>query len=167
MRVGVQGTGDLYKLAAALRDAGERKLAARLDKGIHKSAKVIEDKVHKSTDRYIPKDFERQFKASLKSRRSVSLVRGRTVTIIFEGMGKRGATRKLANMERGILEHPIFGRGRRLKSGRWKKNKWVKAPNQRIRPGVISEPVREAQPEAVKVLNREVAELAAELNRIT
>lgn len=162
MKVGVQGTNDLYKLAAALREAGERKLAARLDKGIHKSAKVIEDKVHKSTDRFMPKGFEREFARSLTSKRSVSMVRGRSISITFTAMGKK-RPRELTAMEQGRLRHPVYGRYRRLKDGSRMRNPWV---TQRIKPGVISVPVREAQPEAVRVLNREVAELTSELNRV-
>jgi hypothetical protein len=162
MKVGVSGTNDLYRLAAALREAGERKLAARLDRGIHKAARVIEDRVHKDTDEYMPKGFERTFAAALTSKRTVSLVRGRSVTITFTAKGKKDP-RKLTDMEQGRLRHPVYGRYRRLKNGRRMRNPWV---TQRIKSGVISIPVREAQPEAVKVLNAEVAELTAELNRI-
>lgn len=163
MKVGVSGTNDLYRLAAALRDAGQRELARRLDKGIHKSARVIEDKVHGSSAKFIPRGFEREFARSLTSKRSVSMVRGRSISITFTAKGKKD-DRKLTDMEQGRLRHPVYGRYRRLKNGGRMRNPWV---TQRIKPGLISVPVREAQPEAVRVLNAEVAELTAELNRVT
>ncbi len=163
MKVGVSGEKDLYKLAAALRDAGHRKLAARLDRGVHKAAKVIEDRVHKNTDRYMPKGFERTFATALTSKRTVSMVRGRSIAITFTAKGQKDL-RKLTDMEQGRLRHPVHGRYRRLKDGGRMRNPWV---TQKIRPGVISEPARQATPDAVKALNNEVAELTRELNNIT
>lgn len=165
VHVGVKGSLDLYKLAKVLRDAGQRKLGQKLDKGIRKAAKVVSDEVtaRKSTDRFIPRGFESEFQKSLVVKHEVKLIRGRSVIITIIAKGKKGE-RKLTNIERGILEHPVYGRYRRLKNGGRMRNPWVKAPNQRIASGVISMPAKMAEPKAVKVLEHEVKELIKEIN---
>lgn len=163
VHVGVKGQLDLYKLAKAFKDAGQRELGKKLDKGIRGAAKVIEREVTKSTDTYMPKGFEKTFKASLKAKHEVRVFRGRSVSIIFTATGKK-ELRKLDDMEKGRLRHPVHGRYRRLKSGARMKNPWVV---QRIRPGVIEEPARHSQTEAVRTLDDAVQPLIAELNNIT
>lgn len=166
MRVNPAGQIDLYKLAAALRDAGNRRLGQKLDRGVRSAAKTIEDEVFKHTDVYIPRGFERTFRQALKAKREVKLLRGRTVSITFFAMGQK-RPRKLELMNAGELEHPVYGRYRRLKSGARMRNPWVARPGQPIRPGVIEEPARRAQPKAVGVLEKAVHELTTELNNVT
>lgn len=165
VHVGVQGKLDLYKLAAAFKKAGRRDLGQALDKGIRSAAKVIEKEVtaRKSTDVFMPKHFEADFNRSLKAKHEVRMIRGRSVSITFFATGKK-ELRKLEDMERGRLRHPVYGRYRQLKSGGRMKNPWV---TQVIKPGVISEPALRAQPKAVSELEKHVRPLIAELNNIT
>lgn len=162
MKVEVTGQKDLYKLARTLRDAGQRKLGQKLDRGIRKAAKVVDAEVtaRSSTDVFIPKKFEETFNASLSAKHEVRMIRGRSVTITFTAKGKR-QERKLTDMERGRLRHPVYGRYRRLKDGTLMKNPWV---TQTIKPGVISVPAKRAEPKAVKVLDEAVNELVKEIN---
>lgn len=161
--VAVKGQLDLYKLAAAFRDAGRRDLGRKLDKGIRGAAKVIERHVRRSTDDYMPKGYERTFAGALKAKHEVRLLRGRRVSISFFATGKR-RQRDLEAMEQGRLRHPVFGRTRRLRGGGRMANPWV---TQRIRPRVIEEPAMRAQPEAVRTLDKAVSELTAALNNVT
>jgi len=165
VHVGVQGQIDLYKLAKAFRDAGRKDLGKALDKGIRSAAKTIEKAVtpRSSTDRFIPKGFEATFSKSLRVRHEVRMYRGRSVSITFYAVGKK-SERKLDLMNEGELEHPVWGRYRRLKDGSIKKNPWVRRPGQPIKPGVIEEPAMGAQPEAVKELEKHVKPLVAALN---
>lgn len=165
VHVGVKGQLDLYKVAAAFKKAGRVDLGKALDKGIRSAAKVIEKAVtdRKSTDAFIPRDFEQDFNKSLTAKHEVRMLRGRSVSITFTARGKK-ELRKLEDMERGRLRHPVHGRYRRLKSGGWMKNPWV---TQTIKAGVISVPAMGAQPEAVRELEKHVKPLIAELNNIT
>ena len=163
--VAVKGQLDLYRLAAAFRDAGRRDLGRKLDKGVRNAAKVIEKAVtaRSSTDRHMPKGYERTFSGALKAKHEVRLLRGRRVTLTFFATGKK-EMRDLEAMEQGRLRHPVFGRYRRLKDGGRMANPWV---TQRIRPRVIEEPAMRAQAEAVRTLDKAVRELTAGLNNVT
>lgn len=165
VHIGVKGHLDLYKLAAAFKKAARKDLGKALDKGIRGAAKTIEKAVtaRKSTDLFMPKGFERAFNRSLKAKHEVRLTRGRSVSITFFAAGRK-ELRKLEDMERGRLRHPVHGRYRRLKSGGRMRNPWV---NQVIKPGVIAIPAMRAQPEAVRELEKAVKPLIVELNNIT
>lgn len=165
VHVGVKGQLDLYRLAAAFKKAGRTDLGKALDKGIRSAAKTIEKAVtdRKSTDAHIPKHFEETFNKSLRAKHEVRMLRGRSVSITFTAVGKK-ELRKLEDMEKGRLRHPVHGRYRRLKSGALMRNPWV---TQKITPGVIAVPAMKAQPEAVKALDDAVKPLVRELNNIT
>lgn len=165
VHVGVKGQLDLYKLAAAFKKAGRKDLGKALDKGIRGAAKTIEKAVtaRSSSDVFIPRGFEATFSRSLKAKHEVRMLRGRSVSITFFATGRK-ELRKLDEMERGRLRHPVHGRYRRLKSGGRMRNPWV---TQVIKPGVVSVPAMRAQPEAVRELEKHVQPLVAELNNIT
>jgi hypothetical protein len=163
MRVGVSGQEGLFGLADTLRQAGNRKLGQKLDRGIRNAAKEIEKEVRRSSDTYMPRGFEQTFKGSLEAKHQVRLARERSITIVFFARGQR-LERRLADMEKGRLRHPVRGRTRRLRNGGTMKNPWV---TQRIKAGVISEPSKRAAPKAAKQISDVISELVAEINQGT
>lgn len=163
IKLGISGQKDLYRVAAAMREAGRRGLAKKLDQGTRNAAKEIEREVRASSDTYMPKGFERTFKNSLQAKVSVRLATARTVTVTFIAKGRR-AERHLEEFDKGRLRAPVHGRYRRLKDGGRMRNPWH---THQIRPGVISEPAKRAEPKAVRKVADKVAELTRELNNIT
>lgn len=161
LKLDISGINDLFDLAEALRDAGEKKLSAKLDRSVRKAAGVIEDEVRAHTDDYMPKGYERTFAQALEVKIESRLVTGRRITIVFSAKGKR-KQRDIGDMEMGQLKHPVFGRTRRLKNGGVMRNPWVA---QRIRPGWASEPAERAAPKAVAVIDKSVGEVVDAINK--
>ncbi|WP_020525832.1 hypothetical protein [Catelliglobosispora koreensis] len=161
LAVGIRGERGLFDMAKALREAGEKDLAAELSRGIRKAATSVEREVRRSTDTYMPKGFEKTFASSLRSKVQVRLSRDRRISIEFIGLGK-ARERDLASMERGRLRHPVYGRYRRLSDGTRMTNPWV---TQQIRPGWASEPARRAAPKAAKDIGDAMGKVAAKIER--
>lgn len=163
IKLGISGQKQLYRTAAAMREAGQRGLAKKLDQGTRSAVKEIEREVRASSDTYMPKGFEGTFKRSLEAKVSVRLATTRTVTITFTARGKQ-AERHLEQFEKGRLRAPVHGRYRWLKDGTRMRNPWR---THQIKPGVISEPAKRAERRAVQKVDAKVAELSRELNNIT
>lgn len=178
MRIAVTGAQDLYRFAAALHDAGRKDLKAQLDRASREAGKVLVDEVEKSMDQYIPKNFERRWDQGFDTRVEVRLVSGRRITVTFWAQGKR-ERRDIKAINAGNLKHPIYGRMRRLKAGgKYVRpgnegrvvgdhylNPWVSSRPQRIRPGLVDEPVSRAMPKAIKKIDDAVARVVSKIDK--
>lgn len=168
LRFEVRGAADCFRLAHALHEAGSKGLKRELDKGSRQAGRVVVDAVtdKASTDKFIPRDFEIPFSRSVEARVEVRLVSSRVIAITFWATGKKHR-RKIDDMNRGILRHPVFGRTRPLKR-HWKhkaasmRNQWV---DQAIRPGLVDEPAREAMPKAVEKIEDAVRRVVDKIGR--
>lgn len=177
VELSVAGGESFARAAAAFREAGNKGMLRQLTKAADRAADHIEREVRDSTDRYMPRGYERTFAQALRVRRQKRTQgHGARVTLMFAGAG-RGEPRDVRRMEEGELRHPVFGRRRRLKnpggykqsgrhadrvSGGQYRNPWVA---QRIRPGFVSEPGNRAAPkarqefvEAIHALEKQIRE---------
>jgi hypothetical protein len=166
LRFQAGGAKDCFRLAHALHEAGQKDLKRELDKASREAGNVIVDAVRADTDKYIPRDFEKSFKASLEAKVEVRLIQGRRISAVFWAMGK-SYRRKIEEMNAGTLRHPVFGRSRRLKR-HWihkatsQLNEWVDQP---IRPGLVDEPARAAMPKAVEKIEDAVHRVVDKIGR--
>lgn len=87
--------------------------------------------------------------------------RGLETTAIVFARGAKGE-RHVAAVNRGDLAHPVFGRTRRLKSGKRMRNPWV---HQVVRPGFVSRPVDELGERIATESLDALARVAREISR--
>lgn len=161
MRIKVTGASDLYRFATALNDAGKTGLKRELDRASRDAGKVLVDEVEGSLNDYIPQQFERRWDQAFQAKTEVRLVASRRITVVFWATGKR-QRRDIKAINAGNLRHPVYSRMRRLKDGTLKPNPWVL---QRIRPGLVDEPVKAAAPRAIKKLDDAVKRVAAKIEK--
>jgi hypothetical protein len=164
------GAGDLYRVAAAAREAGRKDLGAQLNRSSHRAGRIVEDEIRRSTDTYIPRGFEQRFRQNLETKTEVRLANDRRITVVVGARGK-SRRRHVRQMNDGDLRHPVFARSRRLRarskllskhpSGRMP-NPWV---GQKIRPGLVTEPGMRAMPAAKAEIHKGVGRVAAKLGR--
>lgn len=169
VRITTTGRAGFARLSHALHEAGEKDLKKELDRGCRDAGKVIVDAVAANTDKYIPRGFEKEFGASLRTRVEVRVLQSRRATAVFWADGNKGNRRKIEEMNAGTLRHPVFGRTRPLKR-HWihkatsQLNPWV---DQAIKPGLVDEPATEAMPEAVGKLDDALARVITKIESRT
>lgn len=161
MRIQVTGAGDLYRLAHALNEAGDKSLKRELDKGSREAGKVLADEVQQHTKDYIPQGFEARWDQYFETKTEVRLVQSRRISVVFWARGKR-ERRDIRAINAGRLRHPVYGRNRRLKDGTLRANPWVE---QKIRAGLVDEPARRAMPRAIKKIDDAVARVVAKIDK--
>lgn len=134
---------ELDKLARNLRQAAKA-TPVEVDKALLKAGGEVEKAIRGSTDTYMPKGYEKVFKAALVIK--VQLHRGATRRVELTGRayGRRGHDRQVENLERGLLRHPVFSSDRK---------RWAKLP-QRIKPGWMTVPMRESTPQIVVEIDK-------------
>lgn len=146
VEISVAGVEQLSALSRRLHDAGRKDLDRQLDKAARRAGDQVVEAVERDVDLYMPRGYERVFKASMQFRTTVRKAHGSRVTISLVARGKISA-RQIRNLERGELRHPVYGRWRtRRGKSRGKhayRNPWVE---QRIRPHFFTEPANHAAP---------------------
>ena len=161
IRVDVSGSRDLARFAHALHQAGKTDLSAELNRGLRAAGKDVITEVRRHTDDYMPAGYEKTFTGSLKLETQVQLIKNNRVSVVGFGLG-RSRRRDAVRLDEGELRHPVYGRRRRLKSGRNKANPWAV---QRIRPGWFSEPAMRALPQVRRQIDDAVGRVAAKIER--
>lgn len=152
----VTGAADFAALSKRLKEAGETGLRRELYKAIDKSARDLTSQI-KSTQHlkpYLPDPYAEVLAADLSVRIYKRSGRDPHLTVRAEGRTKK---RKLAQLdERGLLVHPVFGRGAR--------RDWTWRPQFRsVRPGFFSDPVERAAPAVRKQIEAAMRETARKL----
>lgn len=146
LEISVTGVEQLNALSRRLREAGREDLDRQLDKAARKAGQRVIDAVERDSDLYMPRGYEKIFRASMNFRTTVRKAHGSRITIALVAKGKISA-RQVRNLEQGHLRHPVFGRWRRRRGkNRGKhayRNPWV---GQRIRPHFFSEPANDTAP---------------------
>jgi hypothetical protein len=129
--VEVRGVEQLAALARQLKAAGDKGLKRELSKGIAAATKPLKVAVKQSALETLPKkgglNVRVAAQISPRTRRSANGVR-------ITATGKQGA-RNLADLDRGIVRHPVFGH-----RGRWSVEK--------VRPGFWTRPLEDLAPGA-------------------
>lgn len=164
----VSGAAELARVSAILREAGDKRLQAELRRAALRSARHVEQAVRSHLPRYLPGAYERVMAQALDAKLQLrSIGRGARVTALFTADGAAGNRRHIDAMERGTLEHPVYGRTRRTSrrgrfGGRRIPNPWVK---QRIRPGFVTEPGMAARPQARREFDEAVGRVADQVRK--
>lgn len=168
MKFTATGNKDAIRLAYALREARQTGLSRELNKGMEAAGKVIADAVTDpvSTAKYLPQGYEPTWNKSVKARVEKRLIQGHRVTVVIWADG-RTHRRKIEEINRGNLRHPVFGRRRALKRHWIHKatsqiNPWV---DQAIKPGLVDIPAAAAMPDAVKKVDDAVQRVVQQIER--
>ncbi len=159
----ITGGDKLRAVADALHAQGVRRggLGRELDRGLREAAKDVETEVRRHTDDYMPRGYERVFRASLEFRTRIRTAYEHRVTVTATGRG-RSRERDLERMNDGVLRHPVYGRSRRLRGGKRVPNPWVE---QRIRSRWFDEPAQRAAPAAAKRMSEALERVADKIER--
>lgn len=151
MDVKIVGAAAYVKFGQACIDAAGPDFDRRLDKGLKAAGDDLGRAVLTSTEIFTPSGYDETFRRSAAARTEVLHGGNRGVAVTIYAHGARGHRRDVERLEKGILRHPVFGRVRRLKSGEFKKNPWATT---RMRPGLVSVPMRFATPRAFKRIDQ-------------
>jgi len=145
--VTTRGTEKLGRLAAAIRQAGDRDLQKELAKGLRRAIRPMQKEFRRGALGFLPYrgGLAEEVSASMRFSSKVSLGRNPSVRIIASLPGH-----DLAAMERGRLRHPVHGN---------RKN-WVR---QNIRPNWFSDTGTLAAQDAYDELEKAMDELARKL----
>jgi len=151
VEVGLFGAAG-FRHAAAGFHAAARAVPGDLLDVSDRVADRAERSVRSRSDEYAPRGYEQTVRRTLVTRRSRRVTAGvARVTIRFSARGDRGNDRQVRDLEAGQLRHPVYGRFRRLRSGRRMANPWVV---QRVRPRFVSEPATAAAERAWREYER-------------
>lgn len=146
MPASVTGAADFAALSARLKEAGETGLRRQLYRAIDKSAQdlVKEIKSTEHLDPYLPNHYAAELAADLSVRIYKRSGRDAHLTVRAEG---RTSKRKLVQLdERGLLMHPVFGKGGGGKGNPDRRGwAWV-AQFRSVRPGFFTDPVERCAP---------------------
>lgn len=168
LEIKISGAGDFHRLAAALHQAARKDLAQELDRGLRKSTGDMADAITAKSDDYIPKDFERVFKAALYYKTEVRNTFEHRITLIVKARGAMGHDRQVAQLERGEFRAPNWGRWRArrgINRGRHKlRNAWH---SQRVRAHFATEPAEGARPAVIANIDAAMARVVDKIEKAT
>jgi len=140
----ITGASDFAALSARLKEAGATGLRRELYKAIDKSARDLADEIGSTQHLkpYLPDPYAEVLAADLKVRVYKRSGRDPALTIRAEGRTKK---RKLVQLdERGILVHPVFGRGGGGPGNPERRN-WIwRAQFRSVRQGFFTDPVEQS-----------------------
>jgi hypothetical protein len=143
----ITGTADFAALSARLKEAGETGLRRELYKAIDKSAQDLAKEIRSAEHLYpyMPNHYADTLAADMSVRVYKRSGRDPHLTIRAEG---RAHKRKLVQLdERGILVHPVFGRGGGGPGNPFRRD-WVWREQFRsVRQGFFTDPVEHAVPQ--------------------
>lgn len=141
----------LNAVAVRLRELGDEGLARELQRNIGRAVDPLKDRIPAALRPHLPDRYADELAGELKVFRSTSL---RTagdvaqVSVLARTTGLK--KRKLAQLDDGILFHPLFGRFPR----RDPRNRWFEQGEPSVKPGWFTGPVEEAVPEIREAIER-------------
>lgn len=134
----------LNAVAVRLRELGDEGLARELQRTVGRAVDPLKTRIPAALRPHLPDRYADEVEAELKVFRSTSLggsgdVAQVTVLARTTGIKKR----KLAQLDDGILWHPLFGRFPR----RDPRNRWFQNEPPSVTPGWFTDPVEESVPQ--------------------
>jgi hypothetical protein len=138
----IRGVDQLFRLSKALKAAGDRGLQRDMSAGLAQSMQTFPVAMRRAARR-LPN------RGGFAGR-----VANTPVTVTRTAKGARVQVRSpydLNLIDKGVLFHPIFGR-----------DDWVR---QSVRPGVVSQPVKEQAPKLRRKANHVLDQVAAKIER--
>ncbi len=158
IRIG--GVTDLLKLSAHIKATGDKGLGRQMGRAVTKAMDPVKTSITASATDTMPSGYKETLTRSLKHRVSTRAT-ARTASVRMTTSAKgEDENRDLVALEAGNLRHPVYGRYRRLKGGRWKKNPWAVT---RIEPGFHKRGTEAAADEAEKALGAVLDDFSARL----
>ena len=130
----------LNAVAVRLREIGSEGLARELQRNVGRAVDPLKTRIPAALRPHLPDRYADTLEAELKVFRSTSLGAGgdvAQVTVLAKTTGIK--KRKLAQLDAGVLFHPLFGRFPR----RDPRNRWFE---QAVQPGWFTGPVEESVP---------------------
>jgi hypothetical protein len=121
------GGRELHELARRCKQLNDKKLTARLRKGLIDATKGTDSAVREAFAQAMPQrgGYAATLAADMRTRTSVRLAGADArVQIVVWADGTR-ERRDLPALNRGRLRHPVYGRSRPLANGRRRKNPWA------------------------------------------
>jgi hypothetical protein len=150
----------LSAVAGRLREIGEGGLVRELTQEISDAVAPVPDRIRAGLDAHLPNRYAEVLDAGLRISRSVSpAVAGEEtqVSVIASAGSRRSGQRKLAQLDNGILWHPLFGRF----PYRDPRNRWFQNEPPSVTPGWFSDPVEESVPEVREAVERALDNVVA------
>lgn len=147
----LEGGRQLWELGVRLRQS-PKKVQNAAQRELRKVVRPIQDEIGDEIEPVMPKGYEQVLSQSLKHRISVKTTYWASVTLTTTAKGQKD-NRKIGDIDKGILRHPVYGRYRKTKRGR-KPNPWVDQP---VKPGFWTRPVENAAPRIRRELTRVIA----------
>jgi hypothetical protein len=153
------GRAELRDLAARLKDAGEegkgfrKALRKQLVEAAKPIAKKITDPAHLNA--YLPDHYVTVLAPDLSV--SVQQILSGSPRVSISARTRRERRRKVAHLDLGLINHPVFARGPR--------SHWTWKNNQTggMRPGFFTDPCRDAAPDIREHVLKAITETAAEV----
>jgi len=158
----IEGAATLHKVAAQMRAEGRKDLSRTMGAALSKAADPVKLSIRTEAEQTMPKSggysglFSKSLRFRLDRRNGSQQARAQLITYA-DGTSER---RDIGSLERGRLRHPVYGRGRRLKSGSHKANPWAVTS---IRPGFHKRGTAHAMDEAQKQLGKVITDYAERL----
>lgn len=160
MQVQVIGANRFKVVARQLRTAANRNdLLTEMRKGITKATPVLRDAVKERADEFLPNRYAAELVGSMRVT-TVTRTTGDqvTVTMTVTAKGHGGNARKVGEVEKGRLRHPVYGRDRKLRRHWVHKatssvNPWVE---QHVKPGFVAKPMADKAPDVRKEIEAAV-----------
>jgi hypothetical protein len=145
-----------------MRVEGRKNLAREMGTALSKAADPVKLSIRAEAEAVMPKSggysslFSKSLRFRLERRNGAQQATAQLITYA-DGAGER---RDIGSLERGRLRHPVYGRGRRLKSGSHKANPWAVTS---IRAGFHKRGTAHAMDEAQKQLGKVITDYAERL----
>jgi hypothetical protein len=143
----------LSAVAAQLREIGDGGLARELTQEISDAVAPVPDRIRAGLNAHLPDRYAEVLDGDLRITRSVSpaLAGEETrVSVLASTGSRRSGQRKLAQLDDGILFHPLFGRF----PYRDPRNRWFEQGEPSVKPGWFSDPVEESVPDVRAAVER-------------
>jgi hypothetical protein len=156
----IEGAATLHRVAAQMRAEGRKDLGRAMGSALSRAADPVKSSIRESAAQTMPSGYSGLFSKSLRfrlDRRNGAQQATATLITFADGTSERRDVRAL---EAGRLRHPVFGRGRRLRSGSHKTNPWAVT---NIRPGFHRRGTVHAMDEAQKQLGKVINDYAERL----
>jgi hypothetical protein len=158
----IEGAATLHKVAAQMRAEGRKNLARELGTALSKAADPVKLSIRTEAEATMPSRggyevlFSKSLRFRLERRNGAQQASAKLITYA-DGTSER---RDIGALEAGRLRHPVYGRGRRLKSGSHKANPWAVTS---IRAGFHKRGTAHAMDEAQKQLGKVINDYAERL----
>jgi hypothetical protein len=141
---------ELEAAAVRLRRAGQDDLARELTAAMRRAVQPVPGRIRDGLDAHLPNHYADDLNAGIDIK-TIARSNGVTDAVATVYAQSRGGVRKLRNLDRGLLTHPLFG----------DREHWYTQEMPSVRPGWFTGPCQDAAPRVRAELEKALADVAA------